>query len=381
MTDRPNDPPFETDALLAEIRSWVDIESPTENAAAVNRMVDKVAADAAAFGANLTRFPGTEGRGDHLLVSSPWGEEDEPGILVLSHCDTVHPIGMLAERLAFRVEGDAAFGPGIYDMKGGALIALAALRAAVRGGVRTKLPVRQLFVSDEEMGSQTSRALIEQEAKRARYVLVTEPAREGGKVVTGRKGTARFDLKVTGQAAHSGTRHQDGRSAIKEMARQILALEGMTDYATGLTVNVGVVQGGTKANVVADLCTAAVDMRVPNQTVGEAAMARVMALKVHDPDVVLEVTGELNRPGYEKDAGIAALLEHARGLAAELGIDLQDMHTGGGSDGNFTAAMGVPTLDGLGVDGKGAHTDHEQLYVSSIVPRAKLLLRLMETLG
>jgi len=376
-----NTPPFETQALLAEIQSWVEIESPSRDAAAVNRMMDKAQADATAAGTRVTRIPGKDGRGDHLLLASPWGEEDEPGILVLSHLDTVHAIGTLAGPSPFRVEGDIAYGPGIYDMKGGALIAMAALRHLIAMGQRTPLPIRHLIVSDEEIGSGTGREHIEREARRARFVLVTEPAREGGKIVTGRKGTAMFRLEVKGTAAHAGTRHQDGRSAVKELARQIIDIEAMTDYSTGLTLNVGTIGGGAGTNIVPQEAWANIDMRVPNQEVAEKAVAKIRAIKPYDPDVTLTITGGLNRPGFEKTPAIAELLEHARGLAAEIGFDLQDLSTGGGSDGNFTAAMGVPTLDGLGIDGKGAHTHDEQMYVSSIVPRAKLMLRLMETLS
>ena len=299
------------------------------------------------------------------MVSSPWGR-DEPGILVLSHLDTVHDVGTLAGPLPFRHEGDIAYGPGIYDMKGGALIAFAAVRHLIASGRKTTLPIRHLFVSDEEVGSPTSRAFIEREAKRAKHVLVTEPAREGGKVVTARKGTARFDLRVTGRLAHSGARHQDGRSAIKELARQILDLEAMTDYASGVTVNVGVIKGGSRANVVPDHASAEIDMRVPNPKIGDKAIARVLALKPYDKDTTLEITGGLNRPGYEKSRAIGRLFEQARALAADIGFTLEDVATGGGSDGNFTAAT-VPTLDGLGVDGKGGHTHYEQIYVSSLV--------------
>jgi glutamate carboxypeptidase len=370
---------FNTKSLLDEIRSWVEIESPTTDPAAVNRMVDKVEADAKAAGTRMERIPGRDGYGDHLLISSPWGAADEPGILVLSHLDTVHAVGTLAGALPYKVEGDSAYGPGIYDMKGGALIAFAALRALIDTGAAGLLPIRHLFVSEEEVGSPTSRAIIEQEARRARYVLVTEPAREGGRIVTARKGTARFDLKITGRPAHSGSRHQDGRSAVRELARHVLDLEGMTDYETGVTVNVGLIAGGTRANVVAEHASAEIDMRVPNPEIGDRAIARVLAIKAYDPDCTLEITGGLNRPGYEKSAEIDALFQKARTLAAEIGFDLQDLKTGGGSDGNFTAAI-APTLDGLGVDGKGGHTHHEQLYVSSLVPRATLMLRLMQTL-
>ncbi|WP_159999196.1 M20 family metallopeptidase [Roseomonas sp. 18066] len=375
-----NEPPFDTQALLEEIRSWVEIESPSRDADAVNRAMDLAQATAAGAGARVERIPGSEGRGDHLLITSPWGDETTPGVLLLSHLDTVHAIGTLAGPAPFKVEGDVAWGPGIYDMKGGALIALAALRHLIATGQTTPLPIRHLIVSDEEIGSGTGRAHIEREARRARFVLVTEPAREGGRIVTGRKGTAMFRLEVKGRAAHAGTRHQDGRSAVKELARQILAIEAMTDYATGLTLNVGTIGGGSGTNVVPQEAWANIDMRVPNQAIAEAAIARLQALTPHDPDVTLTVTGALNRPGFEKTPAIAQLLAHAQGLAAEIGFDLQDLSTGGGSDGNFTAAMGVPTLDGLGVDGKAAHTHDEQLYISSIVPRAMLLLRLMQTL-
>ena len=378
MTDS-NTPILDQDEILAGIRTWVEIESPTTDAAAVNRVVDQVATDYAGIGALMERIPGTDGFGDHLLVTSPWGG-DGPGILVLSHLDTVHDIGMLATRLPFRVEGDKAYGPGIYDMKGGAHLAFAAMRHLVRLGNQTALPIRHLFVSEEEVGSPTSRAIIEREAKRARYVLVTEPAREGGKVVTARKGVARFDLHLVGRAAHSGARHQDGRSAIKELARQILDIEAMNDPANDVTVNVGVVTGGARANIVPEFATAEIDMRVPNPTIGDAAVARMLAIKPYDPDITITVTGGMNRPPYEKSPEISALFEQARNIAATIGINLQDLKTGGGSDGNFTAAF-APTLDGLGVDGSGAHTDQEQLLIPSLVPRTRLLLGLFEALG
>lgn len=374
-----NLPPIDAEEILQGIREWVEIESPTTSAASVNRMADKVATDYATIGATVERIPGTEGFGDHLLVTSPWGG-DGPGILVLSHIDTVHDIGTLAGPLPFRVEGDIAYGPGIYDMKGGAHLAFVAMRHLRRLGRETRLPIRHLLVSEEEVGSPTSRAIIEREARRARYVLVTEPAREGGKVVTARKGVARFDLSIQGQAAHSGARHQDGRSAIKELARQILDLEAMTDYDREITVNVGLIQGGTRANVVAAEARAEIDMRVPNPEIGDEMVARVLALKPYDPDVTLTITGGLNRPGYEKGEAITALFEHARKIAAGIGFTLEDLKTGGGSDGNFTAAI-APTLDGLGVDGKGGHTHYEQLYVSSLVPRARLMLGLFEELS
>jgi glutamate carboxypeptidase len=368
---------FATDTLLEGIRAWVEHESPTDAPEQVSALMAEVASHAASFGAETEVVAGRDGFGDHLVLRVP-GEANEPGILVLSHLDTVHPLGSLA-RMPFRIEGGSAFGPGIYDMKGGAYLALSALGSLLREGKRPPLPVTHLFTSDEEVGSPTSRDLIVRLAQQAKYVLVTEPAREGGKVVTARKGAARFELHVKGRPAHSGSRHQDGRSAIEELARQVLVLHGFTDYARGITVNVGVIRGGTRPNVVAEEAWAEIDMRVPSPALAEEMVAKVLGLAPHDPDCVLTVTGGLNRPPYEKLPGIAALFDHAKALAAEIGFELEDLKTGGGSDGHFTADI-APTLDGLGVDGKGGHTDYEQLYIGSLTPRAMLIRRLLETL-
>ncbi len=372
-----NTPTIDPGEILNGIRRWVEQESHTADVDGVNAMMALAEEAYVAMGANVERIPGRDGYGDHLIARSPWGG-DGPGILVLSHLDTVHPKGTLQIQ-PFKVEDGIAYGPGIYDMKGGAYIALHALRHLTRTQRETPLPITHLFVSDEEVGSPTSEALITGLARRAKYVLVTEPAREGGKIVTARKGSARFVITATGRPAHSGARHADGRSAIKEMARQILALEEMTDYERGLTVNVGLVSGGTGVNVVPETCVAEVDVRVPTPPIADEIIARILALQPFDPDVAVAVTGGLNRPPYEKMPEIAALFDHARTLAAEIGFELEDLKTGGGSDGNFTAAI-APTLDGLGVDGKGGHTHDEQLFVASLVPRTRLLLRLFETL-
>lgn len=370
-------PVFDTAAMLAEMRVWVEIESPTTAPEAVNRVVDLVEKSYQGTGAHLERIPGRDGYGDHLIARSPWGTANR-GILVLSHLDTVHPIGFI-ERLPFKIEGDIAYGPGLCDMKGGAFIAFHAFREMARLSSGAALPVTHLYVSDEEVGSPTSRAIIESEARNAKYVLVTEPAREGGKIVTARKGTARFEVHVKGQPAHSGSRHQDGRSAVRELARQILTIEGFTDYATGVTTNVGVIRGGSRANVVPEEAYAEVDMRVASPAQAEEMVAKMLALKAQGEGVSVAVTGGMNRPPYEKDARIAGLFEHARELAKEIGYELEDLKTGGGSDGNFTAAI-APTLDGLGVDGKGGHTHYEQIRISSIAPRSKLFYRLFQTL-
>jgi glutamate carboxypeptidase len=369
--------PFDPNAILDGIRRWVEIETPTEAPEQVNRLATLVADGYRDLPVTIERVPGTAGCGDHLVVRSSWGQQ-APGVLVLSHLDTVHPMGFI-ERLPFRIEGDSAFGPGIYDMKGGAYLAYHAFRQLCLSGERTPLGTTQMFTSDEEIGSPTSRALIEAEGRKAKYVLVTEPARDGGKIVTGRKGVGRFEVFVKGTPAHAGTRPEDGRSAIRELANVIHALEAMNDLSRGVTVNVGVVRGGTRPNVIAEHAYAEVDLRVPSIADAEELVLRILTLKSRTAGVIVEVTGELNRPPYEKGSAGAALFEHARMLAADLGFDLVDTFTGGGSDGNFTAPM-TATLDGLGVDGKGAHTHYEQMYVSSIEPRARLLHRLFQTL-
>jgi glutamate carboxypeptidase len=369
--------PFDSKAIMDGIRRWVEIETPTEAPDQINRLATLVADGYRDLPATIERVTGHSGCGDHLLARSSWGQE-RPGILVLSHLDTVHPLGFI-ERLPFRLEGDSAFGPGIYDMKGGAYLAYHAFRQLCADGARSSLGVTQLYVSDEEIGSPTSRALIEAEGRKAKYVLVTEPARDGGKIVTGRKGVARFEIFIKGVPAHAGTRPEDGRSAIRELANIIQALEAMNDIGRGVTVNVGVVRGGTKPNVIPEEAYAEVDMRLPTIADADELVPRILNLRSRTEGVQIKVTGELNRPPYEKSNAGAALYEHARALAAEIGFELSDTSTGGGSDGNFTAPYAA-TLDGLGVDGKGAHTHYEQMYISSIEPRARLLHRLYQTL-
>ena len=372
------------DEILSGIRSWIEIESPTDVPEAMARMATRVQADYEAIGVRVERIAGRDGFGDHLLTTNtrhcPAEVADGPGVLLLSHIDTVHPMGTLAGPLPFRIEGNRAYGPGAEDMKGGTYLALAAQRQLARDGRATKLPIRHLMVSDEEMGSPTSREHIEREARRAKFVLVTEPARSGGKIVTARKGIANFTVTAHGLPAHAGVEHHLGHNAIREIAHQILTLEAMTDYARELTVNVGLVKGGSRSNVVPEWASVEVDVRMPNPAIGDEIVQRIRALKPVDPGVTLTIEGGINRPGYEKTPDIAALYEHARTLAADIGFDLVDLKTGGGSDGNFTAAL-APTLDGLGVDGDGGHTHEERLYISSVLPRTRLLMRLMETLA
>jgi glutamate carboxypeptidase len=366
-------------AMIGGIQRWVEHESPTQSKAAVNRMVDLVQAEVADLSAAVERVPGRDGYADNLIVRNrPEGHGN--GILILSHIDTVHPIGTLSGPLPFRREGDKLYGPGLFDMKGGAYLALEAFRQVTKAQ-SAKLPLTFVFTPDEEVGSPTSRGLIEAEAKKARYVLVTEPARDGGKIVTSRKGVGRFEMKATGIPSHSGSRHQDGRSAIKEMARQVLAIEGLTDYARGITTTVGMISGGTAPNVIPQYCEISVDLRVRDVAAGEEFEKKILGLEPFDNSVKLEVSGGMNRPPYESSAAIDVLFRHAQAIAKGIGFDLQHTEmTGGGSDGNFTAALGVPTLDGLGIDGAGAHTEWEHGLISSIEPRTLLMRGLLETL-
>jgi glutamate carboxypeptidase len=372
-------PPIEVGAMIEGIQRWVETESPTQSTQAVNRMVDLVQADVADLPVEVERVPGRNGFADNLIVRNTAPGEG-PGIVILSHIDTVHPIGTLTSALPFRRDGDRLYGPGLFDMKGGAYLALEAFRQVARQK-SAKLPVTFVFTPDEEVGSPTSRSIIEAEAKRARYVLVTEPARDGGKIVTSRKGVGRFEVKATGVPAHSGARHQDGRSAIKEMARQVLAIEAMTDYARGVTTTVGMISGGTAPNVIPQHCHITVDLRVADVAAGAEFEKKLLGLEPFDPGVKLAVAGGMNRPPFEMSTAIEVLFRHAQAIARGIGFELQHTEmTGGGSDGNFTAALGVPTLDGLGIDGDGAHTQWEHGLISSIEPRTLLMRGLLETL-
>ena len=371
--------PMKQQDSAAALSVWVALESPTSHPAGVNGMMDLVQKDVAGLPIAIERIPGRDGLGDMVVLRAGL-DNGQPGVAVMSHLDTVHPVGTSARELPVRVDGDRLYGPGVYDMKGGAWLALQGFKQVAAAG-SARRPMVFLFTPDEEIGSPTSRALIEEIGRGSKAVLVTEPAREGGKIVTARKGVGRFDVRLEGRPAHAGSRHADGRSAIREAAHQILAIEGMTDYARGITTSVALVGGGTAANVIPQHAWFSVDCRVTTLADGTMMENRILSLKPHDPDVVLRITGGMNRPPYEKSAAVAELFEQARKVAADAGFDLQDCPmTGGGSDGNFTAALGVPTLDGLGIDGDGAHTLQEYGLISSIAPRQALIKGLLETI-
>ncbi|WP_376092044.1 M20/M25/M40 family metallo-hydrolase [Roseomonas sp. CCTCC AB2023176] len=371
--------PFTAAELLARIRPWVEIESPTFDAAAVNRLMNFAARELAVIGARVERIPGRMGYGDCVRARFPHPDGDAPGILVLAHLDTVHPVGTL-DVLPFREADGRCTGPGICDMKGGTVLAVEALRALSRAGIPTSRPVTVLLTSDEEVGSPSTRDLIEAEAARHAVVLVPEPGRPAGEgpmgdVVTGRYAIARFNLRTTGRPSHAGAMLSEGRSAIREMCRQVLAIEAMTTEAA--TLSVGVLRGGQWVNCVSTHCDAEALSMAKRQADLDATVEKMLALTSGAPDVALSVTRGVTRPVWEPDEGTMRLYGLARGLAARLGHPLGHGSAGGGSDGNFTGAMGIPTLDSLGVLGGDYHTLREYIRLDSLVPRARLLAGMM----
>ena len=313
-------------------------------------------------------------RGEGSADPGEAGDRGRRGILVLCHHDTVWDAGTI-ERLPFRVEGDRVTGPGCYDMKAGIVQTAFALE-----GARPRLPVTVLSTPDEEIGSGVSRPLIEDRARQSVAVLVLEPATSGGAIKTARKGIADYAIRVHGRAAHAGVEPEKGLSAIEELARVVLRLKALADRSMGTTINVGVVRGGTRPNVVAAFAEAEVDVRFAVRSEMERVLPAIQGLKPELDGVRIEVEGGLDRPPMERSEGVARLARLAQQLARELGFELRESSTGGGSDGNFTAALGVPTLDGLGPDGGGAHADSEHLLVSSWIQRTQLLQRLLERL-
>ena len=378
ISPRPNRPEYDADEILEGIRTWVFVESPTHFPEGVNRVMELAEREMLSLGAAIERESGGEGYGDLLTARIP-GESEGPGVLVLGHLDTVHMVGTLGRELPFRREGDRVYGPGIYDMKGGMYSACYALRQLLRAGSTPKLPVTFMFVPNEEVGSPTTRSRIEAEAKRHHYVLVPEPAK-GGKLVTGRHAIARFRVKVRGRPSHAGSTLSRGRSAIREMAEQILVIEGMSDHEAGVTLSVGIVHGGTFVNVVPIECEAEVLAVLPTPQDIQRISAAMMALEPINPDVGVVVEAGPLRPIFAPHVKVMDLYARAEALARDIGFNPGHGSFGGGSDGNFTGALGLATLDGLGPCGDGAHTHDEYILYSSLVPRARLLAGLLETL-
>jgi len=369
--------PFDCETMLHGLRAWVECESPTWDAGAVNRMLDLAARDLAVTGATIEHIAGRRGFGGCVRARFPHPRQGEPGILIIGHFDTVHPVGTI-EKLKWRREGNKCYGPGIFDMKGGNYLALEAIRQLARAFLTTPLPISVLFTSDEEVGSPSTRDIIEAEAARNKYVLVPEPGRPNNGVVTGRYAIARFDLEAIGRPSHAGATLSSGRSAIREMARQILAIDALT--TDDCTFSVGIVHGGQWVNCVATTCTGEALSMAKRQADLDRGVEKMLALSGTNGDVTFKVTRGVTRPVWEPDTGTMALYEKARGVAKQLGIELSHGSAGGGSDGNFTGAMGIPTLDGLGVRGADAHTLNEHIEIDSLVERGRLMAGLLVTL-
>lgn len=374
----PRTDPGTAEAMLETLKGWVLEETPTTDPAAVNRLIERAQHELDAAGAHLTRIAGRDGFGDTLIARI--GPETGRRIVIAGHLDTVWARGTLAT-MPFRLDGERAHGPGIYDMKAGSFMAWHALLCLLRQKVAPRLGITLLLTPDEEVGSPTSRAPIEAAAREAAYVLIPEPAAgPEGAVVTARKGVGRYVVKIEGISAHAGGNFSDGASAVLELARQVEDVAAMTDLARGITTNCAPVWGGTRPNVIAPEAGFEIDFRCVTAADGEAMHRRLLGLAPHDPRCRVSVTGAVNRPPFDESPGGLLLHAQAQAIARELGFELPRQHRGGGSDGNFTAAMGVPTLDGLGAVGAGAHAPHEHIVWPSLALRARLILGLLETL-
>lgn len=361
------------DDMIALLGELVSIESPTDDRAGLDRMAARLEELFRPLG-EIERVP-QEANGDHFVVRVP-GRTDEPPALALCHYDTVWPAGSLADN-PFRIEDGIARGPGVFDMKGGIVCLLYALRA-LEG--RPRRPLWVLCNSDEETGSKSSRALIERLARSCAHALVFESPLAAGALKTARKGAGRYVLTVEGRAAHAGVEPEKGISAVQEAAHQVLAIHALTAPQQGTTLNVGVLRAGTRANVVAARAELEVDVRVARADEAARIDATLRSLSPVLPGAVLRVEGGLHRPPMERIPATAALFERARAIAAGMGVELGEGTTGGGSDGNFTAALGLGTLDGLGPEGAGAHAAHEQVLVESLPRRAALTAGLLAEL-
>ncbi len=362
--------------IVATIREMVECESPSDDPAAINRQVEQIA-DRWGQMAKVTRKK-AKGHGDHLLLEFALpGKKKSGQLLTLGHTDTVWPLGTL-KTMPWREADGRLWGPGVYDMKGGVAFFCHAMEALRELDVPVARKVVLLLDSDEEIGSPSSRPLIEAQARKSSGVLVLEPGTgPTGKLKTSRKGVGGFQVTVTGKAAHAGVDFTSGANAIVELARQICKIAGFTDLAIGLTVNPGVIRGGTRSNVVPAEASVDVDLRIARLKDAAPLEKKFRGLKPVDPRCTITVTGGLNRPPMERTKAIAAWFGEARKLAAQIGIDLEESSTGGGSDGNFTGALGIPTLDGLGAVGEGAHAVNESLFIDRIADRTALLAGLV----
>ena len=364
-------------AMVECVRELVSRESPTHDKVACDKLSSYLAVQFERLDGQV-KIHREDLTGDHLQVDFA-GDERRAPLLLLGHLDTVYDVGTI-ESMPWREKDGRLYGPGVFDMKSGIvqmMFALAALRE-IRGGLPR--PVKVLLVSDEEAGSDSSRAITESVARQCRAVLVCEPSGPEGALKTARKGVGSFTVKVTGQASHSGLDFEKGQSAILELAHQILAIAELIDVARGTTLNVGVIRGGTRTNVVAAEAVAEVDLRIARKTDGATMERKIRRLRAVNRKCKLEIEGGINRPPLERTKQVAALFEVARKIASDMGFGLEEIAVGGGSDGNFTAGIGIPTLDGLGAVGEGAHAPHESVIAAELPRRAALLAGLIEAI-
>jgi glutamate carboxypeptidase len=366
------------DQIIQTVRQLVEVESPTDNKDAVNKLGTLLAGRFEGLGGHA-KFHHAQNFGNHLQVDFPGKSSGKP-VMLLGHLDTVYPLGTLTT-MPFRVDAKRLWGPGSFDMKSGIAFILHAIEALRHWhGDQLPRPVTVLLVSDEEIGSDSSRHITESVARKSSAVLVLEPSYgTKGAVKTGRKGVGEYTLKVHGKAAHSGLDFEKGESAILELARQILEISKLTDLKRGITLNVGTIQGGTRSNVIPAEASAVLDARVARMKDAAGLDRKLRALKPFNRKCKLEISGGVNRPPLERTPGVAALYKKASDIAKQLGWKLEEAAVGGGSDGNFTAALGIPTLDGLGGVGEGAHATHESVLISELPRRAALLSALIET--
>jgi len=363
--------------MVKQVREMVVRESPTHDKPACDALCGYLAAQFEALGGRV-KIHRQPKAGNHLQVDFAGSRGRKP-ILLLGHFDTVYDLGTLA-KMPWREQRGRLHGPGVFDMKSGIAQIMFALRAlqAVKGGVSR--PVQIWLVSDEEEGSDSSRALTEKFASQCEAVFVCEPAGPGGALKTARKGVGGFLIKVTGQASHSGLDFEKGQSAILELSHQIQAVSRLTDLKRGITLNVGIIRGGTRTNVVAAEAIAEVDLRIARKSDGPVMERKVKSLRSVNKKCQLQIEGGVNRPPLERTRQVAALFQLAQNIAQELGFPLDEIAVGGGSDGNFTGGLGIPTLDGLGAVGDGAHAPHESVVAAELPQRAALLAGLIEAI-
>jgi glutamate carboxypeptidase len=362
-----------TSRIVSLLRELVEIESPTHYKAGVDQLGARVAVELAALGAHV-EISAQHITGNHVI--GRWGESGQSCALLLCHMDTVHPVGTLAQNPCAERDGKLS-GPGTQDMKASIAIVLSALRLLQEKGLQPVMPVTALFTSDEEIGSDTSRSLIENLARQAALVLCMEPSLPGGELKTWRKGVGDFEVVARGRASHAGAAHAEGRNAIIELAHQLLHIQGWTDYERGTTLNVGVVRGGVASNVVPSEARAVVDLRVMIPEEAERIAAQMRALQPALEGTSLEVSGGLNRPPMPRDATMVATFQKVQEIGKRLGLTLGEGGTGGGSDANFVAPFGVPVLDGLGAVGDGQHSEREYVRIDSLPERVALLASIL----